>query len=139
MDRGVANGASCPLARTSATPCVPEDGWDNQFRESELASPCRSDAQWNPVSSSITRRVGSLPGSDRACECEDRRGSCPDTGSQHHPGRPHRNKPYEQPSAMAEQQPTTPAFKPTALQLRYREARAMALADGRPFTDAVLA
>jgi hypothetical protein len=40
---------------------------------------------------------------------------------------------------MAEQQPTTPAFKPTALQLRYREARATALADGRPFTDAVLA
>jgi hypothetical protein len=40
---------------------------------------------------------------------------------------------------MAEQPPTTPAFKPTALQLRYREARATALAGGRPFTDAVLA
>ncbi len=40
---------------------------------------------------------------------------------------------------MPEQQPTTPAFKPTALQLRYRDARATALAGGRPFTDAVLA
>jgi hypothetical protein len=40
---------------------------------------------------------------------------------------------------MAEQQPITPAFKPTSLQLRYRDARATALADGRVFTDAVLA
>jgi hypothetical protein len=40
---------------------------------------------------------------------------------------------------MAEQQPTALGFKPTALQLRYRDARAAALAAGQPFTDAVLA
>jgi len=40
---------------------------------------------------------------------------------------------------MVEQQPATPAFNPTTLQLRYRDARAAALAAGAPFTDAILA